>query len=226
MRTAMKRENKKYWILGIIGCVLFGIGDWLLGYVDPAVVAEEFSVIKAGHGASYELAKIAVTVTIGAAGAPFLLLGCMRIAELVTEEGPRRRLRLTMTLLPVGWLIIHFTVSFGIFVYSWCMHRGDTAAAMELTLAVMDMDRGAQLISYLFAAIPLIQLVVYTVRGKTELKTSSLLFTPLLWMALLSGLKFVVPATRFTNGIDTFCMNAGMIVWFVYLLLIDGEKQR
>lgn len=37
-------------------------------------------------------------------------------------------------------------------------------------------------------------------------------------MALLSGLKFIVPATPFSNGIDTFCMNAGLIIWFVYLI--------
>ena len=30
--------NRKYAIHGIIGCVLFGIGDWLLGYVDPGEV--------------------------------------------------------------------------------------------------------------------------------------------------------------------------------------------
>ena len=152
-----------------------------------------------------------------------MLAGCVRTAELVTEEKPRRGLRFAMALLPVGWLVIHFTVSFDIFVYSWCMHRGDTATARELTLAVMRMDRGAQLVSYIFVAVPLIQLIVYTVRGKTALKASSLLFTPLLWMAVLSALKFVVPATSFTNGIDTFCMNAGMIIWFIYLIIANSE---
>lgn len=30
--------NKRYIIFGIIGCLCFGIGDWLLGYVDPAPI--------------------------------------------------------------------------------------------------------------------------------------------------------------------------------------------
>ena len=30
--------DKKYAIQGIIGCLLFGIGDWLLGFVDPGKV--------------------------------------------------------------------------------------------------------------------------------------------------------------------------------------------
>ena len=43
----MKKEYQKYWLCGIIGAVCFGIGDWLLGYVDPGIVNESFSVIKA-----------------------------------------------------------------------------------------------------------------------------------------------------------------------------------
>ena len=34
----MKKEYQKYWLCGIIGAVCFGIGDWLLGYVDPGIV--------------------------------------------------------------------------------------------------------------------------------------------------------------------------------------------
>ncbi|MBQ9609930.1 MAG: hypothetical protein IJV15_10880 [Lachnospiraceae bacterium] len=31
--------DKKYAVQGIIGCALFGIGDWLLGFVNPDTVA-------------------------------------------------------------------------------------------------------------------------------------------------------------------------------------------
>lgn len=30
--------QKKFIIFGMIGCLCFGIGDWLLGYVDPAPI--------------------------------------------------------------------------------------------------------------------------------------------------------------------------------------------
>ena len=57
----MMREYRKYWLLGILGAACFGIGDWLLGYVDPSIVNKSFSVIKAGHGAGYDLTKFTVT---------------------------------------------------------------------------------------------------------------------------------------------------------------------
>ena len=212
----MKR-NQKYWLMGLIGCALFGVGDWLLGYVDPQPISEAFTVLKLGHGEGYALWKIALTLFLGALGVPFMTAGCLRMAELVTEKRWRTILRAGRLLLPVGWLLIHFTVSCGIWVYAWNMQMGDPALALPMAEDAMRMFQSTQIVADLLAAIPLLLLVVYTLRGKIKLKKSSLLFTPLLWMALFSAVKFLVPATPFSNGIDTFCMNAGMMLWFAYL---------
>ena len=220
----MKKEYQKYWLCGIIGAVCFGIGDWLLGYVDPGIINESFSVIKAGHGAGYDLTKLTITLLFGAIGVPFLMLGCVKMADLVTEEKRKKTFRFWMTLLPVGWLIIHFTVSISIYVYSWCMHSGTAETAEKLATDILQMMQPTQMVSWFFAGFPLVLLIVYVLRGKTVLKKRSQFFTPLLWMALLSGLKFIVPATPFSNGIDTFCMNAGLIIWFVYLIAAKAER--
>ena len=110
----MEKHNRKYWISGFIGCARFGVGDWLLGCVDPRPVSEVFSVLKAGHGADYDLWKIALTLFLGVLGVPFMMAGCMRMAELVTDEKRKNAMKWSMMLLPVGWLLIHFTVSCGI----------------------------------------------------------------------------------------------------------------
>lgn len=215
-------KNKKYWILGIVGCICFGIGDWLLGYVEPGMVTEQFSVLKTGHGVEYNLIKLTVTLFLGALGVPFMFIGCAKIAEIVSDQKKRARLHFTMMLLPVGWLLIHFSVSMGIYSYSWLMHTGETEIAQEMAISTMSMLQSTQIVAYFFAGIPLLLLPVYTLQGKTALKKHSLWFTPLLWMAFMSCLKFFIPMTPFTNGIDTFCMNGGMIVWFLYLTL-SGE---
>ena len=215
----MEKRNQTYWLLGLLGCALFGVGDWLLGFVDPQPVSEAFTVLKLGHGEGYALWKIAMTLILGAIGVPFLMTGCMHMAVLVADEKKKTILRTGMMLLPVGWLLIHFTVSCGIWAYAWNMQKGDPSLALHMAEDVMRMFQSTQIAADLLAAIPLLLLVIYTLRGKMALKRSSLLFTPLLWMALLSAVKFLVPATPFTNGIDTFCMNAGMMIWFAYLVV-------
>lgn len=210
-------KNRKYWVFGLIGCVCFGIGDWLLGYVNPEVVISAFSVLKAGHGEGYDLSKIPWTLLLGALGVPMMLAGCAHMAELATDARWRRVLRFSMLLLPVGWLLIHFTVSCGIYVYAWNMQLGDASQAEPMALAIMETFKSTQLVAYLFALIPLVLLPVCVFCGKTILKKRSQWFTPLLWMAVFAALKFVLPATPFTNGLDTFCMNAGMMIWFGYI---------
>ena len=213
------KNNQRYWLLGFIGCALFGVGDWLLGFVDPQPVSEVFAVLKLGHGGGYALWKIALTLFLGALGVPLMMAGCMRMAVLVTDERKKTLFRTAMMLLPVGWLMIHFTVSCGIWVYAWNMQKGEPSLALGMAEDLMRMFRSTQLAADLLAAAPLLLLVVYTLRDKTALKKTSLMFTPLLRMALFSAVKFLVPATPFSNGIDTFCMNAGMMIWFAYLFV-------
>lgn len=105
------------------------------------------------------------------------------------------------------------------------MQKGAPSLALRMAEDMMRMFQSTLLAAYLLAAIPLLLLVVLTLRGRTSLEESSLLFTPLLWMALFSAVKFLVPATPFSNGIDTFCMNAGMMIWFGYLFVKKARDQ-
>ena len=124
-----------------------------------------------------------------------------------------------MLLLPVGWLLIHFTVSCGIYAYAWNIQNGDASNALRMAEDMTRMFQSTQIVADLMAGVPLILLIVLVLRGKTVLPKSSQLFTPLIWMAVFSAVTFVVPATPLSNGIDTFCMNAGMMIWFAYLLV-------
>ena len=214
----------KYWLAGIIGAVCFGIGDWLLGYVDPRPVNAAFTVIKAGHGISYALWKIRAALVTGAIGIPFLMAGCVRMKELLKEETGKKWFGFWMSLLPAGWMIIHFTVSVSIAGYSWMMKNADAAQAERLAMDLLWIMRPSQVISWLLAGIPLVILSAYVLRNKTVLSKKAMLYSPVLWMAIFTIVKFFVPASPFTNGIDTFCMNAGMIIWFAYLLAVANSS--
>lgn len=115
-------KTRKYWIFGIIGGLCFGAGDWLLEYVDPASVGEEFHVIHMGHGADYDLTKVSVTLLLAALGMVFLLPGFRAMANIVKDEKKKTQGQFLWSLCAVGWMMIHFTVAVGIYVYSWCMH--------------------------------------------------------------------------------------------------------
>lgn len=87
--------NKRYIIFGIIGCLCFGIGDWLLGYVDPALVESGvFYFIRAGHGADYDMAKAVVTLILMVIGICFLYPRLLHISEIANDEKTKHPLNI------------------------------------------------------------------------------------------------------------------------------------
>lgn len=214
----MKKSTGKLWLYGIIGCICFGIGDWLLGYVDPGVIGEEFHVIRVGHGADYSLMKVTITMLLGVLGMVFLIPGFRAQADILKDEKRKPVFRFLMTLCAVAWLAIHVTVSTGVYIYSWCMHQGDAAMAHDLTIDVLGLFRPIQFVSYAFLAVTLIMQILDIVKGRTLCPKIAVLFTPAVWMGALSLFQFVFPLSPFANGLYTFSMNGGMIIWFIYLL--------
>ena len=206
-------------IAGTIGCIFFGIGDWLLGWVEPGIVDRSFLLIREGHGADYSLMKVAVTLVLGIAGMVFLLPGYQGMAEIAADEKRKRRLRFTMALCAVGWLALHFTVAAGIWVYSWLMHQGMEELAVESVAGITKMLMPAQMAAYVFIYIPLIQMLVYILRRKTVYKRTAALAAPVLWMAVLGTAAGCMPASPFSTGMFAFCMNGAMMVWFVFCLI-------
>ncbi|MBQ9327615.1 MAG: hypothetical protein IJ225_03660 [Solobacterium sp.] len=222
----MSRSYRGYWIAGIIGALLFGIGDWLLGYVNPEVVDSAFSFIRAGHGASYPLSFLSITLFTGALGIPFLLAGCLGITELVMMEQERKRFRYLMALLPSGWMIIHFSITASVLGFSWMAHYQSVSGAVKLAGDILQLLQLSSIVSYLLVGIPLIALTVMIWKGKITLPKHSLWFTPLVWMILLSVMKLVLPLSKFSYGLDAFAMNGGMLVWFLYLLSSESSRSE
>lgn len=214
-------QNRKYWIFGIIGCLCFGIGDWLLGYVDPAMVNEDlFYFIRAGHGAGYNRIKVIITMVLAMAGMFFYFPAMIHIADVAADKKTAMPLKYTFGLCSLGWLFIHFIVSINVMVYSWMTENAGSELANGMSNFLGNAMLPCLYIAYIFIGVPLILLMADILRGKTVLKKREVLFTPLIWMAIINIAANVIPATAFSYGLYTFSMNGGMFLWFLFLLLL------
>lgn len=212
--------DKKYAIQGIIGCVLFGVGDWLLGFVDPGKVPEDvFYFISAGHGAGYPDWKIMVTMVCAIIGVLFLWQGFVHISDLMKEEKDMEGAKRVFTFLTYSWLIIHFVVTIMVFIYSYSCRTLGSEQAVIITNGLDKVLDPCILIAYFILGIALIDLIIIIARGRTKLKRTDAFITPLTWMLIIGAVSMVLPASPFSKGLYTFCMNGGMIVWFIRLLI-------
>ena len=71
----------------------------------------------------------------------------------------------------------------------------------------------------------MIDLIIVIARGKTKLKRKEAFLTPLTWIVLIGAVSMILPASPFSKALYTFCMNGGMIAWFIRLL-IWKEKEK
>ena len=220
--TMMKEtaSNKKYWIFGIIGCICFGIGDWLLGYVDPTLVEEDiFYFIRGGHGADYNNIKVTITMAFSMVGMLFYPPSMIHIADVAQDKKTTSHLKYTFGLCSIGWLVIHFIVAVNVMIYSWMMENAGSELANGISNFLGNSMLSCLCIAFIFVGIPLILLIVYILCGKTNLKRWEVVFTPLIWMIIIAVMANIIPTTAFSYGLYTFCMNSGMLVWFIYLFV-------
>lgn len=211
--------NKRYIIFGMIGCLCLGIGDWLLGYVDPTPIGEDiFYFIRAGHGAGYNLSKAAFTLVLAMAGICFLYPGFVHIADIAKDEKTKRSLGYAFGLCSVGWIALHILVSVNVLVFAQAEKNGGRELAVTLSNRLGDAGLAALFCIFLLIAVPLVKLSIDILRRKTCLKRTAALFSPIVPMTIIFIVAQMLPLSSFSYGLYTFCMNGGMLVWFAYLL--------
>lgn len=210
--------QKRFIIFGIIGCLCFAIGDWLLGCVDPGLIEGDiFYFIRAGHGADYNTSKVVVAAVVSVAGMCFLYPGFVHISDIAKDEKIKHSLGYAFGLCSIGWLVIHLIVAVNVFIFSQVEKDGGHELAMSLSKSLGNAGIITLCCAYLFIIFALIKLSVDVVVQKTYLKRSAVFFTPVIPMAVIFVISQVLPKLPFSYGLYTFCMNGGMLVWFVYL---------
>lgn len=215
--------DKRYCIAGMFGALCFGIGDWMLGFVNSTPVEEAYSYIASGHMA-YPAWKVAVIMALAAVGIAFLLLAFLHIGQIAVEETYGRRLNFEFALCGSAWLLIHFFFTAIVCGYGWLTQNADSVTAARFSQEFAAAFMPSQYIAYVMVAIPFIGIILGILRGKTKLPKSAVFFTPLVWMLLADVVSSVLPLSAFSKGLFTFSMNFGLMVWFAYLLLHERKR--
>ena len=143
----------------------------------------------------------------------------LHIADLVSDKRKAAHFKYAFGLCSVGWLVIHFIVAVNVMVYSWMMEHAGNELANGISNFLGNTMLPCLYIAYIFVGVPLILLLIYIICGKTSLKKWEAVFTPLVWMAIIDVVANIIPTSAFSYGLYTFCMNSGMLVWFIYLLV-------
>ncbi len=224
----MKKETdtismKTVLILGMLGCLCYGGGDWLMIYGDPAH-AGSLSWLTEGVARipqwRYDLAM--------ALAFPGIILYGIALFAVGRYIIPEQKKKTYHTLNAFGltpWIALHLFYIMILTLFSWMNANGYEAAALAVCEGLFSQ------LSWLVPVSEGLMLPVFLywfylqIRGETVFPRGMAFANVLVIFALLKGLSALMPVSAFRLGFTNGLMSESMLLWFGLLLVWDTGKK-
>ena len=218
-----KKQKPALWC-GILGCLCFGGGDWLMIFGDPSY-SGALSWLTAGVAQipqwRYNLAMILAFPGI-------ILYGAALFAVQGYIKGERER-KVYHYLNAFGltpWIALHLFYVMILTLYSWMNANGYAAEALPVCEGLF-----AQL-SWLVPISEAMMLPVFLywfylqLRGKTVFPKWMAFTNVLVIFAVFKGLTLLMPVSAFRIAFTNGLMSESMVIWFAVMFAWERWKSR
>ncbi|MCR4884559.1 MAG: hypothetical protein K6A68_13370 [Clostridiales bacterium] len=213
----MKKHMKAALLCGILGCLCYGGGDWLMLYGDPAYQGT-LSWLTEGAAA---IPQWRYNLAMALAFPGIILYGIALFAvEGYIKDQKRRRVYHYLNAFGLTpWIALHLFYVMILALFSW-MHGNGYA---ELAPAVCE-GLFSQL-SWLVPAAEALMLPVFLywfglqIRGGTVFPKWMAFTNVLVIYAVLKGVSLLMPVSAFRLGFTNGLMSESMILWFGFMLI-------
>lgn len=217
MKIFEQKNYKTLVAIGLIGTLLIGFGDWLLGCVTPTVVGNSF-YIRTGHGENYGLWRPVVSMIVAIAGMPFYMSFFYGISNTFTHKRTKKIFVVCSVFALFCWLIIHYYVSSFIYQYAWGIQNnveGTYTYATEVSLAFLPLI----ILCVFFAGLPFIIHFITTLRGTTCLPKWAVLFNAIPCAAYIFVVMLLLPTSHFNEGLRMAIVHEACFLWGLGIIL-------
>ena len=225
MRLHTNRTIHLSLLCGMLGCVCFGAGDWLMIYGDTAYTGH-LSWLTAGTA---QIAAWRNTLAMALAFPGILLYGIalFAIASYLKGETQRTIYHYLMAFSLTPWLALHLFYIMILYAFAWMSGNGYGAAALPVSEALFAHLSWLVPVSEVLMLPPYLYWLWTLARGAASLPRQMALSNPLIFYVLLKLLTMLLPdgpfRLAFTNGL----MSESMLLWFGSMLLWNAvHKSR
>ncbi|MBE7005407.1 MAG: hypothetical protein E7425_14215 [Ruminococcaceae bacterium] len=214
----MTKRNKRIAALvcGLLGCLCFGAGDWLMLYGDPAYTGKVYWLTEGvRHIPQW---RFDISMALALPGIVLYGIALFAVQDYIKSERERTIYHYLNAFGLTPWLALHLFVVMVLCLWSF---SGDLALATELR------DR---LNWFVFASeammLPVFLYWFYLqISGRTVFPKWFAWTSVLVFYALLSGVKTLLPVSAFRLGFTNGLMSESMILWFGCMLLWERRTE-
>ena len=203
-------------ICGLLGCLCFGAGDWLMLYGDPTYSGSLSWLTEGAAGIASWRNGLAMGLAF-----PGVLLYGIALFSLESYIAPPRGKRVYRYLTAFGltpWLCLHLFYIMILFTFGW-MRQNGMSNASAVCEAMFNHLQWLPLASEVLMIPPFLYWFYLQITGKTVFPRAMAFTNVLVIYGVLYAVKSLLPVSAFRLGFTNGLMSESMAVWFLLLLL-------
>ncbi len=222
------KENQKTalaLLCGLLGCLCFGGGDWLMLYGDTAHQGSLFWLTDGA--ATIPAWRNGLAMALSFPGILFYGVALFAIAALLKDERQQRIYRYLTAFSLTPWLALHLFYIMILYGFAWMCGNGYEAAALPVSEAVIGHLAWIVPVSEILMLPPYFYWAYLLIRGKSYFPRWMAVSNPLTFYGILKAVTLLMPDGAFRLAFTNGLMSESMALWFGSMLLwLSRRKER
>lgn len=211
-RTIYQKRIRAALLCGMLGCVCFGAGDWLMIYGDTAYKGS-ISWLTTG-AAQIAPWRNALAMALAFPGIILYGIALFAITDYLKEERQRKIYHYLTVFGLTPWLCLHLFYIMILYVFGWMSGNGYDAAALPVAEAMFYHLSWMVIVSEVMMLPPYLYWLWELARGNSMFPRWMALSNPLIFYGLLKALTMLMPDNGFRLAFTNGLMSESMIIWF------------
>ena len=220
----MKKHMKAALLCGLLGCLCYGGGDWLMLYGSP-VYHGSLSWLTEGAAA---IPQWRYSLAMALAFPGIILYGIALFAAegYIRTEKKRKIYHCLNAFGLTPWIALHLFYVMILTLFSWLNGNGFAESALQVCEGLYSR------LSWLVPVSEVLMLPVFLywfllqIRGETVFPRWMAFTNVLVIFAILKGISLLMPVSAFRLGFTNGLMSESMIIWFGIMLAWEMKDVR
>lgn len=203
-------------LCGMLGCVCFGAGDWLMLFGETAHEGELYWLTEGA--AQIPAWRNALAMALAFPGIVLYGIALFAVQNFIKGEKQRRRYHYITAFGLTPWLCLHLLYIMILYVFAWLRKSEYSAAALPAAQAMFTQFQWLVPVSEVLMLVPFLYWFYLVVTGGSRFPRRTAAANPLVFYLVLSAGKMILPQGAFRIGFINGLMSESMLLWFGVLL--------
>lgn len=224
MELNAKRKLELALLCGLLGCLCFGAGDWLMLYGNTAHRGSVFWLTEGA--AAIPAWRNGLAMALSFPGILLYGIALFAIGAFLREGRQQRVYRYFTAFSLTPWLALHLFYILILYGFAWMTGNGFETAALPVSEALFGHLSWIVAVSEVLMLPPYFCWAYLLLRGKSHLPRWMAVSNPLIIYGILKAVTLVMPAGAFRLAFTNGLMSESMALWFSSMLLWLGRQKK